>query len=188
MQSLFKLKAWSAELCYEACPMTSEICSNTCSTCQNDHHHTSNSTDLSNNSETPLPSVNNWRVVRGRWVAFNSHLITCRCREAPRGGSPHSHLGDGYVQIFLVGECSRIQFLRFLMLISQRNPNFLHLCPFIKTVRARRFSFHPIISSAADSPLPPWNCDGEALHLPSSVHCAIHRQAIQVFGSGPPSP
>jgi len=56
-----------------------------------------------------------WRSEIGKFVAVNSVTMSCSCDLSPPGMSPYCHLGDGCMDLILVSDCSRVDFLKFLM-------------------------------------------------------------------------
>ncbi|KAK0064292.1 ceramide kinase, partial [Biomphalaria pfeifferi] len=58
-----------------------------------------------------------WHRVKGRFCAINLVTISCRCALSPTGMSPSSHLGDGCMDLILIQDCSRVQYLRHLIRI-----------------------------------------------------------------------
>lgn len=56
-----------------------------------------------------------WRTMVGKFVAVNSVTMSCSCDLSPPGMSPYCHLGDGCMDLILVSDCSRREFLKFLM-------------------------------------------------------------------------
>ena len=56
-----------------------------------------------------------WKVVRGKFVAINAVTMSCSCDLSPLGLSPACHLGDGCLDLLLMSHCSRFQFLRALI-------------------------------------------------------------------------
>lgn len=65
--------------------------------------------------------VDCWQSVEGRFVAINCVTVSCRCGLSPEGMSPSAHLGDGCMDLILVSDCSRIDYLRHLIRIPKQN-------------------------------------------------------------------
>ncbi|KAF8561453.1 hypothetical protein P879_08811 [Paragonimus westermani] len=61
---------------------------------------------------------NGWRTVTGCFVAINAFIQSCRCVKAMAGPSPWAHLGDGCLDLILVHNCSRRQFLQYLIRVA----------------------------------------------------------------------
>jgi len=62
-----------------------------------------------------------WQTVRGRFVAVNSILMSCRCRYALKGPAPAAHLGNGCSDLVLIHDCSRLQYVQHLYRCSIPN-------------------------------------------------------------------
>lgn len=54
-------------------------------------------------------------TIKGKFLAVNSATMTCRCDKTKKGMSPAAHLGNGCADLIIVSECSRLDYLRFLM-------------------------------------------------------------------------
>ncbi|KAF6779010.1 hypothetical protein AHF37_01713 [Paragonimus kellicotti] len=84
------------------------------------------STRLATNRSTLHPSPSwsiqgcskGWRTVTGCFVAINAFIQSCRCVKAMAGPSPWAHLGDGCLDLILVHNCSRRQFLQYLIRVA----------------------------------------------------------------------
>ncbi|CAL1527023.1 unnamed protein product [Lymnaea stagnalis] len=148
-----------------------------------------------------------WHHVKGRFSAINLVTISCRCDLTPIGMSPASHLGDGCMDLILIQDCSRLQYLRHLVRIPDSKSDQFDF-DFIQVYRVKEFSFQPITepedadegegqerggcgrrkaghtqmknSSSAHSV---WNCDGELLDYPS-LYAHVHCQLIKLFARG----
>ena len=55
-----------------------------------------------------------WQVLKGRFAAVNSFLISCRCRYALDGPAPACHLGDGCSDLVVIHRCSRLDYTKHL--------------------------------------------------------------------------
>ena len=64
-----------------------------------------------------------WRHISGKFVAINLVTVSCRCSLSPLGMSPFTHIGDGCMDLILVHDCSRTDYLRHLIRIPNRNAN-----------------------------------------------------------------
>ncbi|KAI8782009.1 ceramide kinase, partial [Biomphalaria glabrata] len=148
-----------------------------------------------------------WHRVKGRFCAINLVTISCRCALSPTGMSPSSHLGDGCMDLILIQDCSRVQYLRHLIRIPDAKADQFDF-DFIQVYRVKEFSFQPasepedadegegqdrngcIIKMtghtrlASDSNLHSiWNCDGEVFNHPS-LYAQVHCQLISLFARG----
>ncbi|XP_064632079.1 ceramide kinase-like isoform X2 [Lineus longissimus] len=144
-------------------------------------------------------SMGNWRRIRGRFVSVNAYNMSCRCAKSPDGATPSGHLGDGYADLVLTSNCSRVNFLRHLMRTAKKDSDQFDF-NFIQVHRVKEFKFKPLIedmeeqvsessndgeqrlrrSSTHNSV---WNCDGECLDQ-ASVHVKVHCQLIKLFCRG----
>ncbi|XP_070192354.1 ceramide kinase-like isoform X2 [Littorina saxatilis] len=83
-----------------------------------------------------------WRTVSGKFVAINSVTVSCRCPLTPEGMSPYSHLGDGCMDLILVSDCSRVDYLRHMARIPRQGADQFDF-NFIQVYRVREFQFRP---------------------------------------------
>jgi hypothetical protein len=67
---------------------------------------------------TALPG--GWRRLRGKYTSIMCAVTSCRSDRSTQGLAPCAHLADGRLVLVLVKECSRLQYLRFLLLLSRR--------------------------------------------------------------------
>lgn len=56
-----------------------------------------------------------WKVIKGKFLAINIVNMSCACPRSPKGLSPAAHLADGSADLILVRKCSRFDFLRYLV-------------------------------------------------------------------------
>lgn len=56
-----------------------------------------------------------WKVIKGKFLAINVVNMCCACPRSPKGLSPAAHLADGSADLILVRKCSRFDFLRYLV-------------------------------------------------------------------------
>ncbi|XP_059153792.1 ceramide kinase-like [Physella acuta] len=142
-----------------------------------------------------------WHHVKGRFSAINLVTISCRCSLSPQGMSPSSHLGDGCMDLILIQDCSRLDYLRHLARIPDSRSDQFDF-DFIQVYRVKEFCFQPAtepeecfedsggcamkksghtrMTSASNSC---WNCDGEVFDHPS-LYIQVHCQLIKLFGRG----
>ncbi|CAD5112686.1 DgyrCDS1908 [Dimorphilus gyrociliatus] len=119
------------------------------------------------------------RRIERNVAVFSIFTISCRCPMSTTGGSPYSHLGDGCAVILIVNECSRFQFLRFLIALAKDSTNALKL-PYVESFRTTDVKVEVL---AASMDTPNWNCDGEVVRE-RSLHVKMERKAINVFANG----
>lgn len=149
--------------------------------------------------------VEEWQVVSGKFLAINATNMSCACPRSPRGLSPAAHLGDGSFDLILIRNCSRFNFLRFLLRHTNQRDQFDF--SFVEVYRVKKFQFtskplddedHGLKGGGkqafghvcSDSPtcccsVPKsfWNCDGEILHC-SAIEVRVHCQLVQLFARG----
>jgi len=70
---------------------------------------------------TCLLSDERWQVVKGRFAAINSFLMSCRCRYSADGPAPAAHLGDGCTDLVIIHRCSRIDYTKHLYRCSDHH-------------------------------------------------------------------
>lgn len=100
--------------------------------------------------------------IKGRFLAVNCATMSCRCDKTKKGMSPSAHLGNGCCDLILVSECSRVDYLRFLMRTGFLTTSAFDL-PFVDVYRVRGFEYYP----TNDGDTSAWNCDGEVIDQPS---------------------
>ncbi|XP_041347337.1 ceramide kinase-like [Gigantopelta aegis] len=144
-----------------------------------------------------IDAQDGWRKVKGKFVAINSYSMSCRCQMTPDGVSPASHLGDGCIDLVLVSNCSRVDYIRHLYRCTDRNSDQFNF-DFIKVFRVNEFKFEPpsysdcaededevntieILNKSMQHSV--WNCDGEIVEFPS-LHVRVHCQLIPLFARG----
>eukprot|EP01103_Thecamoeba_quadrilineata_P011365 TRINITY_DN2699_c0_g1_i3.p2 TRINITY_DN2699_c0_g1~~TRINITY_DN2699_c0_g1_i3.p2 ORF type:complete len:359 (-),score=55.46 TRINITY_DN2699_c0_g1_i3:21-1097(-) len=63
-----------------------------------------------------------WKEYEGEFLCVNAAILSCRNNVTPYGASPFAHLGDGYLDLFLLEKCSQVRFLRHLSLLMGYSP------------------------------------------------------------------
>ncbi|XP_019399048.1 PREDICTED: ceramide kinase [Crocodylus porosus] len=146
-----------------------------------------------------------WKVIKGKFLAINAVNMSCACPRSPKGLSPAAHLADGSADLILVRKCSRFNFLRYLVRHTNQDDQFDF--PFVDVYRVKRFQFmskqlednesdikdvgkkrfgqfcsdHPACCcNLANST---WNCDGETLDS-SAVEVKVRCQLVKLFARG----
>ncbi|XP_025071559.1 ceramide kinase isoform X3 [Alligator sinensis] len=146
-----------------------------------------------------------WKVIKGKFLAINAVNMSCACPRSPKGLSPAAHLADGSADLILVRKCSRFNFLRYLVRHTNQDDQFDF--PFVDVYRVKRFQFtskhlednesdikdvgkkrfgqfcsdHPACCcNLANST---WNCDGETLDS-SAVEVRVRCQLVKLFARG----
>ena len=67
-----------------------------------------------------FPVAAEWKTFHGRVVGGNFYTLPNLCEISPEGPSPSCHLGDGFTDLVIVKECSRLQMKSHI----QRNFNY----------------------------------------------------------------
>ncbi|XP_077194359.1 ceramide kinase isoform X2 [Paroedura picta] len=149
-----------------------------------------------------------WKVIKGKFLAINAANMSCACPRSPKGLSPSAHLGDGCADLILVHKCSRFNFLRYLIRHTNEDDQFNFT--FVEAYRIRKFHFtakhledsddikdmqkkhfgqfcrdHPACCCTFSSST--WNCDGETLES-SAIEVQVHCQLISLFARGIEAP
>ena len=54
-------------------------------------------------------------TIRGKFLSVNAATMSCRCEKSKKGLSPAAHLGNGCSDLIIVSQCSRLDYIRFLL-------------------------------------------------------------------------
>ncbi|GFS14015.1 ceramide kinase-like protein [Elysia marginata] len=88
-----------------------------------------------------LPQDSPWKIVKGKYMNVGMFAIPGRTEMAPQGLSKYTHLSDGTVDLILVKETERKEFVRHLKRHSNsKNQNDF---PFIEVIKAKEIRFRP---------------------------------------------
>nr|QFF91272.1 ceramide kinase isoform 2 [Potamotrygon motoro] len=152
-----------------------------------------------------LDNHQQWKVIKGKFLAINSVTISCACPKSPKGLSPGAHLADGTMDLIVVRKCSRLSFLRYLIRHTTSNDQFD--LPFVEVYRVKRFKFSPKYCDEEDSDIQEvsknlfghfcrdhptcscvqltscWNCDGEIIEH-AAIEVRVHCQLLRLFARG----
>ncbi|XP_003738602.1 ceramide kinase [Galendromus occidentalis] len=124
-------------------------------------------------------------VYEGKMLSVSCALIANRCSKSRAGFSPKAHLGDGLMDLCVVQECSRLNFLQFLAAIGNSFRQDPFDFSFVRSYRSLSFEFVPIGDRKQNSV---WHCDGEVLHNCTEITVKCHNQLLTLFASGVQSP
>ena len=69
-----------------------------------------------------------WVTREGSFKSIMVVIIPCRSDRSAEGLAPYSHLSDGRLQLIMVRDCSRLQYLRFLASIPASGAQFWSNC------------------------------------------------------------
>lgn len=127
-------------------PRDGVFCQTGCSVCSQDDYLSSDPNEMKEEDgnvgqRDTIGHV--WRTFRGSFVALNSLLMSCRCKKAVQGVSRFAHLGNGYTDLMIVGDCSRIEYMRHLIRCTELNSDQFDF-DFIKIFRVKEFKFTPL--------------------------------------------
>ncbi|XP_043569639.1 ceramide kinase isoform X2 [Chiloscyllium plagiosum] len=146
-----------------------------------------------------------WKVVKGKFLAINSTNMSCACPKSPKGLSPAAHLADGTIDLILVHKCSRLNFLRHLIRHTNNDDQFDHA--FVEVHRVKEFKFTPKYCDEEDTDIQDvgknlfgqicrdhpscscaqhqssWNCDGEIIKH-AAIEVRVHCQLLKLFVRG----
>ncbi|XP_072097414.1 ceramide kinase [Mobula birostris] len=146
-----------------------------------------------------------WKVIKGKFLAINSANISCACPKSPKGLSPAAHLADGTMDLIVVRKCSRLSFLRYLIRHTTSNDQFD--LAFVEVYRVKRFKFTPKYCDEEDSDIQEvsknlfghfcrdhptcscvqltscWDCDGEIIEH-AAIEVRVHCQLLRLFARG----
>lgn len=53
--------------------------------------------------------------IKGRFLAINAATMSCRCGHSKYGISPAQHLGNGCCDLIVVSQCTRKDYLKYLL-------------------------------------------------------------------------
>ncbi|XP_007889183.2 ceramide kinase [Callorhinchus milii] len=184
-------------------PRDESRCTAGCYVCQ----YSGKLLDLSNNKQElkHVAEEEDWKVVKGKFLAINAANMSCACSKSPMGLSPAAHLADGTIDLILVRKCSRFNFLRHLIRHTNKDDQFD--LAFVEVYRVKQFIFTPKYSEednidirdvgknlfgqfCSDHPAcgcsqvnSNWNCDGEIIEH-AAVEVRVHCQLIKLFVRG----
>ncbi|XP_054281444.1 ceramide kinase [Macrosteles quadrilineatus] len=148
------------------------------SKCLKDCKRCASQKDLTVDDSTPPE----WKTIRGKFLMVNGANLSCACPRSPNGISPHTHMGDGCLDVVLVRHTSMLNNLRLLLTLSSRIKSIYDL-PFVEVHRTTQFSVQAVPSPSSQTQTSVWNCDGEML-ADTSVSIKAHCQLLQVFFRG----
>uniref|UniRef100_UPI00398EB493 ceramide kinase isoform X3 n=1 Tax=Pristiophorus japonicus TaxID=55135 RepID=UPI00398EB493 len=146
-----------------------------------------------------------WKVIKGKFLAINSANMSCACPKSPKGLSPAAHLADGTIDLILVRKCSRFSFLRHLIRHTNNDDQFD--LAFVEVYRVKKFKFTPKYCDEKDTDIQDvgknvfgqfcrdhptcscaqlysnWNCDGELIEH-AAIEVRVHCQLLRLFVRG----
>ena len=120
-----------------------------------------------------------WRSRTGAFKAILIASLPCRSDQSVHGLAPGRGLADGRVSLILVGPCSRLAFLAFLISIPRTGILPGAFPAFVEVAEAEEVRVLP-----AGGRVGGWNCDGERLPVEAAaggVGVRVVRGGAQVF-------
>ncbi|XP_020611928.1 ceramide kinase-like [Orbicella faveolata] len=194
---LWKLRSYDVEVSYlpssfpEHHPRDNTRCRIGCEVCNKED-------DGSDNEQN---QGTDWKSFHSRVVGVNFYTLPNICEISPDGPSPSCHLGDGFTDLVIVKECSRLQMHSHIQRNFNSKDQFAldfvethrikecHVSAYRKSGRPVHGTDSPLLSSyqarpnSKDRPVGVWNVDGEVLRQ-ASLSLRVHRQIVTLFGSG----
>eukprot|EP00475_Leptophrys_vorax_P002472 TRINITY_DN11379_c0_g2_i1.p1 TRINITY_DN11379_c0_g2~~TRINITY_DN11379_c0_g2_i1.p1 ORF type:complete len:284 (-),score=34.62 TRINITY_DN11379_c0_g2_i1:295-1122(-) len=119
-----------------------------------------------------------WRTVQGRFHSVGGAVISCRNDKAPDGVATHAHLADGNLELIMIKECSRPQYLHQLLCLAWKGADPLNF-NFVEHRKTPAFTFQALGGQAGH-----WNVDGELVEA-SELSAQVFRGLVDVFAAGP---
>jgi ceramide kinase len=123
-KKLLSLKSYAGEIklrvsATDGSPRDSDPCHSDCALCAKSllrSKYSSDETSIPQPGDDPADKPpSSVLTIRGRFLAVNAATMACRCDKARKGLSPAAHLGNGCSDLIVVSECSRLDYIRFLM-------------------------------------------------------------------------
>ncbi|GAQ89220.1 Ceramide kinase [Klebsormidium nitens] len=118
-----------------------------------------------------------WRTLRGEYHSVAGAVMACRNDKAPDGISTFAHLSDGRMDLILIKDCSRLEYLRQLIRLARKGADPFDL-PFVETHKTSQFHFRSLGQQST------WNVDGELLKA-RELSAQVFRGLVDIFARGP---
>nr|XP_037281355.1 ceramide kinase-like [Rhipicephalus microplus] len=140
-----------------------------------------------NISDGDLENKPYWLGIQGHFLSVSCALMANRCARSTAGVAPTAHLGNGLMDVVLVSQCSRRNFLRFLVALANSETCSPFKFPFVHCFRTSCFEFVPKTPDSSDEGTVKhtgsWQCDGELL-TDASLLVRSHRQLLKLYAHG----
>ncbi|XP_075552025.1 ceramide kinase [Dermacentor variabilis] len=128
-----------------------------------------------------------WLGIQGHFLSVSCALMANRCARSTAGVAPTAHLGNGLMDVVLVSQCSRRNFLRFLVALANSETCSPFKFPFVHCFRTSCLEFVPKTPDSSDEGTVKhtgsWQCDGELLPE-TSLLVRSHRQLLKLYAHG----
>lgn len=118
-----------------------------------------------------------WRTVRGCFHSVGGAVISCRNDKAPDGIAAHAHLADGHLNLIMVHECSRPEYLQQLLSLAWKGADPFDYS-FVEHHKTPAFTFKALGECGY------WNVDGELVEA-KELSAQVFRGLVDVFATGP---
>lgn len=117
----------------------SRVCTTDCIVCSQKSHSRLSTSQKSfsfhaDESLKRLPEE--WKVVEGSFAGIMLVIMPCRSQKSSKGVARYGHLSDGNIHLVMVKQCSRLQYLRFLMRLSNSGLEAGSLNSYVEVVHA----------------------------------------------------
>lgn len=170
-----------------------------CSTCldvsekidngHKDKERQSNTPISKDDESTVYSSKQMTKLLKGDFLTITGCVTSCISPKSPKGLSPSAHLGDGNLDLIVVSQTSRWNYLRYLIRTNMPSSSFSPFqLPFVQIHRVKEFSFQPdnenkTKEQSNSKTNSVWNCDGELITNPS-IHAKVYCQILPLFARG----
>ncbi|XP_007522212.1 ceramide kinase-like protein isoform X2 [Erinaceus europaeus] len=134
-----------------------------------------------------------WQMVQGQFLNISIMAIPCLCSVAPRGLAPNTRLNNGSMDLIIVRNTSRPEFIKHLKRYGSVKNQFNF--PFVETYTVEEVKVQPRNNMSkyngeagaepqetASEDSFPWNIDGYLLEVASDVHVRLHPRLINLYG------
>ncbi|XP_071504715.1 ceramide kinase-like [Diadema antillarum] len=121
----------------EGCRIGCGVCSKRRSQKHRESYHTPRKNDFDD-----IDTTSKWRYVTGQFTAINAALVSGRCSRTVTGMSPAAHLGNGCIDLVLVRQCSRFDYLRHMLRLASSGNHFNF--DFVEVHRVKAFKFRSL--------------------------------------------
>lgn len=86
--------------------------------------------------------ISKFRLIEreGAFTGVNAAIMACRCSQTWKGFSPGNHLGNGCADLILIRQCSRAQYINYLLRTGMSKKSAFDL-EYVDAFRCRQFEF-----------------------------------------------
>lgn len=122
--------------------------------------------------------IERWHCWEGEVASLMIVVTPTRSDKSRHGIVPHAHLSDGRLHLVIVRRCTRWQFLRFLLSLTQGGVD--ETMSFVDVKEVEEWHCEELTGQQGSV----WNVDGELLRS-SYISARCHHGMVNVFGRGP---